>query len=127
MKRRRVFVDGTFLRALVDEGDPRHGAARAAFAPLLDAYERGDALLYSDAAAVAAAEEPRTLDVMRPGRLLAVRRATRRDATRLVARRAELRLDQAVTLVLLRRHQIAEIATFDPLYEGFDVGVIGAT
>jgi hypothetical protein len=124
VKRRRVFVDATFVRALLDDDVEKFNEARTVFASLLDEYERGETVLYSHAGMVAAVGGDRTDDLFRVCEVEPVRRQLRRRAWRLVNRISGLDENQAIALLMLRREAIGEIATLDPLYAEMGVPTV---
>ena len=116
MKRRRVFVDATFLRALLDTGAHCHVTACATFDELLAGYARGTTLLFTHAGMISAVGDHRAADVARVATVMPVRRGIRRTAAKVMSRQPELDLDAAVAVLMMRRTGITEIATCDPRY-----------
>ena len=113
--RRRVFIDSSFVAALLDQLDGCHETARVAFDELIGEYERGVTLLYSHSGVVAELDE-RAGAVLRVCEIVRLRRWLTRAASRVERRHGELGRDRAATLVVMRRWRIVEIASFDPFF-----------
>jgi predicted nucleic acid-binding protein len=113
--RRRVFIDSSFVAALLDRRAGRHETARFAFDDLIREYERGATLLYTHGGVVAGLGE-RAGSVLRVCEVVRLRRWLIRAASQVERRHGELGRDRAATLVVMRRWRIAEIASFDPFF-----------
>ena len=113
--RRRVFIDSSFVAALLDRHADRHETARVAFDELIGEYERGVTLLYSHGGVVAGLGE-RAGSVLRVCEIVRLRRWLTRAASRLERRHGQLGRDRAATLVVMRRWRIVEIASFDAFF-----------
>jgi predicted nucleic acid-binding protein len=110
-----VFIDSSFVAALLDRLDGRHETARVAFDELIGEYERGVTLLYTHGGVVTGLGE-RVRSVLRVCEIVRLRRWLTRAASRVERRHVELGRDRAATLVVMRRWRIAEIASFDPFF-----------
>jgi predicted nucleic acid-binding protein len=110
-----VFIDSSFVAALLDQHDGHHETARVAFDELIGDYERGVTLLFTHGGVVTGLDERagsvlRVCDIVRPRRWLT------RETSRVERRHGQLGRDRAATLVVMRRWRIAEIASFDPFF-----------
>jgi predicted nucleic acid-binding protein len=123
MRRRDVFVDATFIRALLDAESAEHVAATSLYDELTVEFVAGDTILHSHAGMVKSVDDARAAAVMRICNVVPLRRYLLREADRVIAQHPELQLDRdrAVALVMIRREHIREIASFDPLYERLGV------
>lgn len=118
--RTTVLVDETFFNALLRRDEPCHADAAACYEELVAAYEAGTTVVVTHADALTATIDPdRARQVAAICAVLPidadVRREIRRirsDATAPVV--AELGDSQLATIVLLARHRLDELASFDP-------------
>jgi predicted nucleic acid-binding protein len=110
-----VFIDSSFVAALLDQLDGHHDGARVAFDELIGEYERGVVLLYTHGGVVAGLGE-RAGSVLRVCEIVRLRRWLTRAASRVERRHRELGRDRAATLVVMRRWRIGEVASFDPFF-----------
>jgi len=117
VRRRRVFIDSTFVEVLLDRSDERHDSARTAFEQLLVEFERGTTVLYSHEAVVSTVGHGRADEVLRVCEVVTLRRWLTRAAEHVDRVHPELGRCAATTLVLMRRWRIGEIASFDPFFE----------
>ena len=110
-----MFIDSSFVAALLDRLDGRHETARVAFDELIGEYERGVTLLYTHGGVVAELGE-QAGSVLRVCEMVRLRRWLTRAASRVERRHGEIGRGRAATLVVMRRWRIAEIASFDPFF-----------
>jgi predicted nucleic acid-binding protein len=115
--RRRVFIDSSFVSALLDPSDARHDRARTAFDDLLAEYERGTTVLHSSEAVRAEVDHPWVADVLAVCDVARERRWLRRTAERVELDHPEVDRRRATTLVLMSRLGIGEIASFDGFFD----------
>jgi len=113
---RRVFIDSSFVEVLLDRTDDRYDAARAVIDRLLLEFERSATLLYSHEGVVAAVGDDRASDVLKICDVVPLRRWLTRCAARVERAHPELGRRHAITVVLMRRWRIGEIASFDPFF-----------
>lgn len=123
-----VLLDLSFLQALTDRTHEHHGAAARQYAELVDRYERYERRLrvrddHLAQVVVADTETRRTL--FAPCEPIHVAGQHHRGANRLHLP-VEVSHDVAVTLVVLRREHIDEIATFESSLRSFDLVVLPA-
>ncbi len=125
---RRVFLDATFLDALVDPAHPDRAQAVETFEVLVGEYEEGTTMLATHDAAVTATVDPdRARQAARVCEVERIGGDVRREARRVQSEHPELELSvtQAITLVVLRRSGIGEVAAFDNLFDRLDITVVG--
>lgn len=135
MNRAEIFVDSSFLVAVADPDSDDNAVARAAFTDLVERSRAATTVLVTHALAIGAASE--RLTASRRADLVAVLgvlvapieiEPAHADALRLARRTLDaqpgLDIVQALTLALMARRRITAIATFDPLFSGYDVDVI---
>jgi hypothetical protein len=123
-----VLLERSFVAALADSADPRHAAATHCYLELVDEFSRDERLLAvtSDTRRDLAAT---TGGLLAPVDTLHVAGQERHAAEHvridgLGAGADPAHDDLALILVLLRRHGIPTIATFDHRYDDFDVEVL---
>lgn len=126
MRRRRVFIDSSFVSALLDPSDDRYGDARAAFERLLTEFERGTTMLYSYGT-VMDMSDGRAADLLAVCDIAPSRRWLTRAAERAERDHPELlgtRL--AAELVLMNHLRVDEIASCDPFFERHGIPTVGS-
>jgi predicted nucleic acid-binding protein len=111
-----VFLDDSFLAAVAHVDDDNHEAAVAKYRELVDDFVGQRCLLVGRADQLAAVDNR---DLFAPIDKLHVARQHRNAASELVARTA-VDLDDAITLVLLRRFRIRKVASFSGRFTNFD-------
>ena len=120
-----VLLERSFVAALVDATDPSHDAAGRCYLALIDEFATGKRLLAvtSDTLAEFADAPTGLLD---PCDTLHVAGQERHAAASLHVDGPDdmSQRDLALNLVLVRRHRLAAVATFDRRYDGFDVAVL---
>jgi len=120
-----VLLERSFVAALVDPADPAHAVAARCYLDLVAEFARDERLLtvtsdtrreFGDAIE----------SLLAPATTLHVAGQERHAAEHVsldgVGDDADA--DLALNLVLLRRHRIASVATFDERYAAFDVEVV---
>lgn len=114
-----VLLDRSFVVALTDIDDTNHAGAVQRYAELIDLYEKGLRLLWirSDHLSELGGRTP----LLAPLQTMHVAGQHRHAAHGIT----DVDPDVAVTLVLARRLKIAELATFDPKYDLFDLARVG--
>jgi len=122
-----VLLERSFVAALADPDDPDHPSAARCYLDLVAQFGRDERLLTvtSDTRrAFGAAVD----DLLAPADTLHVARQERHAAehVRLDGAVDGAADDLALNLVLLRRHRIAAVATFDERYGAFEVEVLPA-
>ncbi|MET0459021.1 MAG: hypothetical protein ABW195_07220 [Ilumatobacteraceae bacterium] len=129
-----VLLERTFVAALIDPADPDHQSAARCYLELVDEFGRDERLLTVTShtrRALGAAGD----DVLAPAATLHVAGQERHAAQHvrldgldgldgLGGLGEEAGGDLALNLVLLHRHRIAAVATFDRRYHAFDVDVL---
>ncbi|HEX4980164.1 MAG TPA: hypothetical protein VFV63_00615 [Ilumatobacteraceae bacterium] len=113
--KRRVFIDSSFVAALLDQLDGHHEGARVVFDELVGEYERGVTLLYSHSGVVAGLGG-RAGSALRVCEIVRLRRWLTRAASRVERRHGQLGRDRAAALVVMRRWRIVEIASYDSFF-----------
>lgn len=118
MKRRRVLLDASFLRALVGPDDPARRECRTEFDSLLDEVLTGSTTLYTHSDAIAEAGGGQVAELTCVCEVVEVRRWVRRAAERVVAANPDLALrwDHAVTVAVADRFGVGEVIAVDRFY-----------
>lgn len=115
-----ILFDITFLSAVADTDHPNHDESVAFYRMLIDDFVDQRFLLVARAdhlAAVANANLFAPIDKIHVAR-------QHRNAAADLAARTEIDLDLAITLVLLHRHRIRKVASFDDRLENYDLDLI---
>jgi predicted nucleic acid-binding protein len=115
-----VLLDLSFLAAVADIDEPNHEEATALYRTLVDDYVEQRCLLVARADHLAAIPDA---DLFAAVDKLHVAGQHRHAADDLIARTG-VDVDQAVTLVLIRRSKIRKVATFDERLAQYDINVI---
>ena len=118
-----TLLDQSFMVAVVDADDDNHDEAVAIYRTLIDDFVAQRCLLVGRADHLKALDRP---DVFAPIDKLHVARQHRTAATTLVERTG-VGPDQAITLVLIQRHRIRKLATFDVQMMAYDIDIIATT
>lgn len=121
-----VLLDLSFLQAVADSTHPHHGTAMQQYAELVDRYERYERRLRvrdDHLALVLGDDDGLRRTLFAPCETIHVAGQHHRGANRLHLP-VEVPHDAAVTLVVLRREHIDEIATFQPAMRAFDLLVL---
>lgn len=118
-----TLLDRSFLLAVVDADDDNHDEAVAAYRNLIDDFVAQRCLLVARADHLSALDSP---DLFAPVDKLHVARQHRNAAATLIERTGA-GTDQAITLVLIQRHRIRKLATFDLQMMAYDIDVIDST
>jgi predicted nucleic acid-binding protein len=120
-----VLLERSFVAALIDPGDPSHVVAGRCYLALIDEFAAGKRLLAvtSDTRAEFADAPAGLLD---PCDTLHVAGQERHAAASVQVDGPDdiSQRDLALNLVLVRRHRLSAVATFDRRYDGFDVLVL---
>jgi len=119
-----VLLERTFLAALADPTTTHHDAAVRCYLDLVDDHTRDRRTLAvsSDHRRQLHAAPP---DLLAPVDTLHISRRERRAAARIHVHAAEGDgADLALHLVLLHRHKITALATFDHRYEAYDITIL---
>jgi predicted nucleic acid-binding protein len=115
-----VLLERSFVAALVDAGSPHHRQARDCYLSLVDEFTADRRLLaITSDTRNEFARAPRGL--LHPATTLHVAGQERHAARRVDGVDDA---DLALNLVLVRRHKIAAVATFDPRYLAYDIDVV---
>ena len=115
-----ILLDHSFLLALADSTDANHEEAVEIYSALVDDFVEQRCLLVARADNLAAPANP---DLFASIDKLHVARQHRNAASELAAR-TEIDIDLAITLVLIQRHRIRKIASFDERLDRYDVAVV---
>lgn len=118
-----TLLDQSFLLAVVDADNDNHDEAVAVYRNLIDDFLAQRCLLVARADHLSAVDSP---DLFAPIDKLHVARQHRNAAATLIERTG-VGTDQAITLVLIQRHRIRKLATFDRQMTAYDVDVIDST
>jgi predicted nucleic acid-binding protein len=111
-----VLLERTFLVALVDSSDVDHDGASRRYDELIDAYERAEVALGARLDHIEAVDPSVRRSLLAPVSTIHVAAQHHRQATRLTLP-FEADHDVEVTLVIMRRERITDIATFDPVFD----------
>jgi hypothetical protein len=121
-----VLLDLSFLQAVADPAHPHHDPATQQYTELVDRYQRNERRLRvrdDHLALVVGSDERARRTLFGPCETIHVAGQHHRGANRLRLP-VEVPHDAAVTLVVLRREHIDEIATFQPEMRAFDLLVL---
>jgi predicted nucleic acid-binding protein len=123
---RDVFVDATFVRAVLDPHADQHELAVGLFDELVGEFVAGETRLHSHAGMLEAVGHPAATDAMQVCDVRPLRRHLLREARRVMGDHPHLGLcrDLAVALVIIRRERIDEVATFDPRFHQLGVATV---
>jgi len=120
-----VLLDRTFIDALVSPDHPRHEHAVAAYRDLIDEFEANHRLLAATSPHLAEVPPDVRSALLAPVTSLRVAHQHRSAAER-VRPPAGTDPDFAGVLVVLHRHRIRTVATFDPRFGDFDLDLLPA-
>ncbi|MEP7202671.1 MAG: hypothetical protein ABI894_08685 [Ilumatobacteraceae bacterium] len=115
-----VLLDFSFLTALANTTNPNHSGAVTIFSALVDDFVEQRCLLFARADNLAALANP---DLFAPIDKLHIA-GQHRNAAAELAGRTEIEIDLAITLVLIQRHRIRRIASFDDHLARYDVDIV---
>jgi predicted nucleic acid-binding protein len=115
-----TLLDESFLLAVVDSDDDYHDQAIAMYRTMIDDFVAQRCLLVARADHLKAVDSP---DLFAPIDKLHVARQHRTAAATLVERTG-VGPDQAITLVLVQRHRIHKLATFDVQMTAYDIDIV---
>jgi predicted nucleic acid-binding protein len=115
-----TLIDTTFLAAVADTDDANHHEAVALYRTMVDDFVGQRCLLVARADHLAAAANP---DLFAPIDKLHVAGQHRHAADELV-QRTGIDFDVAITLVLVRRLKIRNVATFDERLTVYDIDIL---
>lgn len=115
-----TLLDRSFLFAVADADADNHAEAVAIYRTLIDDFVAQRCLLVGRADHLKAIDCP---DLFAPIDKLHVARQHRTAAATLVERTG-VGPDEAITLVLVQRHRIRKLATFDVQLKAYDIDII---
>ena len=115
-----TLLDLTFLAAVADPDDADHDEAVAFYRTMVDDFVAQRCLLVARADHLAAVGYP---DLFAPVDKLHVARQHRNAADEMVQRNG-VDFDVAITLVLVRRSKIRNVATFDKRLALYDIDIL---
>lgn len=118
-----VLLDHTFLAALTDHEEPFHAEAVAAYAELLDRYERAEVLLTATSDVLGLLSPAIRTSLFAPVQELRIAEQHRNAALDVTGPSAD-DPELATLLVVLRREKIRHVATFDTRLHRFDLVLI---
>lgn len=113
----KILLDLTFLVAVRDRDDPHHDEAVEMFRPMIDDFVAQRSWLVARNDHLEAVADPELFAVIDK---LHVARQHRNAAVDVVARTGA-GMDEAITLVLVRRCRIRKVATFDERLDRFEI------
>jgi predicted nucleic acid-binding protein len=116
-----VLLDRTFLAAVADHADTNHDEAVATFRVLVDDFVEQRRLLVARTDHLTAVDNP---DLFAPVDKLHVARQHLYAAANL--RGEQLDPDLAITIVLIHRHRIRTVASFDERLAGYEITTLPA-
>jgi predicted nucleic acid-binding protein len=119
----RVLLDSTFIAALTDHDEPFHADAVAAYAELLDRYEREEVLLAATSDSLTTITPNVRSSLLAPVQTLIVAEQHRNASLDVYGSSAE-DPDFATLLVIVHREDVAAVASFDTRFDRFDVDVL---
>lgn len=121
-----VFLDHSYLVAISDVEHPQHHDAVEAYSALIDDFVAERCLLMARADHLQSlTTDEATKNLFAAVDKLHVARQHRKAAADLSARTG-VGIEDAVTMVLLRRHRIRRVLSFDEHFAGYDVdGKVG--
>jgi predicted nucleic acid-binding protein len=111
-----VFLDHSFLAAVAHVDDDNHEAAVAKYRQLIDDFVAQRCLLVARADQLVAVGNR---DLFAPVGKLHIARQHHNAAAELAAR-ADVGIDDAITLVLVHRYRIRKVASFSGRFTNFD-------
>jgi predicted nucleic acid-binding protein len=116
-----VLLDRSFLLAVSDVDDPRHVDAVAAYRQLVDDFVEQRCLVVARADHLqSVSTAPHLAELFAVVDKLHVARQHRNAAAEVLAR-SGLELDEAITLVLIRRCRIRRVLSFDERLAEYDI------
>ena len=115
-----VLLDQSFLAAVADIDDANHDEAVAIYRTVIDDFVEQRCLLVARADHLAAVADD---DLFAPIDKLHVARQHRNAAEELV-RGTGVGIDEAITLVLIHRTKIRQVATFDERLTHYDLDIV---
>jgi predicted nucleic acid-binding protein len=115
-----TLLDVTFLAAVADTDDANHDEAVALYRTMVEDFVEQRCLLVARADQLGAVANP---DLFAPVDKLHVARQHRNAADELV-RNTGLDFDIAITLVMVRRSKIRNVATFDERLTVYDIDIL---
>jgi predicted nucleic acid-binding protein len=118
-----VLLDHSFLSAVHEPDDPNHDDAVSTYRALVDDFVEQRCLLVARADHLSAVADR---DLFAPVDKLHVARQHRNAANDVVARTG-IDVDEAITLVMIRRSKVRKVATFDERLASYDIVTIGPT
>jgi len=110
-------LDKTFLVALADVSDTNHDEAKLIYRSLIDDFVAQRCLLVARSDHLDEVANPElfaAVDKLHPAR-------QHRNAAKKMVEASGIEMDLAVTLVLIKRHKIRKVATFDDRLARYDV------
>jgi len=113
----KILLDLSFLVAVRDHDDPHHHEAVAMFRPMIDDYLAQRAWLVARNDHLDTVGDPELFAVVEK---LHVARQHRNAAADVVARNGT-GMDEAITLVMVHRCRIRQVATFDERLDSFEL------
>jgi predicted nucleic acid-binding protein len=119
----RVLLDSTFIAALTDHDEPFHGDAVAAYAALLDRFERDEVLLAATSDSLATIAPAVRASLLAPVQTLTVAEQHRNASLEVYGASAE-DPDFATLLVIVHREDVAVVASFDSRLDPFAIDVV---
>jgi predicted nucleic acid-binding protein len=117
-----TLIDHSFLTAVADADDAHHHEAIAIYPILVDNFVAQRCLLVARADQLAEVDKP---ELFAPIDKLHVARQHRNAAADLAARTG-IEADVALTLVMIQRHRIRRVASFDERLNHYDLEIIRA-
>jgi predicted nucleic acid-binding protein len=119
-----VLLEKGFLEAVASAAHPEHDRAVAVYGRLIDDYEAERVLLRAVDEHVPRTDEPRRRGRFAPVESLHVAGQHRRAVDLMLEGDDVSDPDLAMTLVMLERHAIRRIATFDARFAEFDLDIV---
>lgn len=119
-----VLLEKGFMEAVVTDDHPAHTSAVAVYSSLVDDYEAERVLIRAIGAHLPSSGRPRRLGAFAPVEPLHVAGQHRRAVDLMLEGDDVADPDHALTLVMLERHAIRTIATFDERYTAFDLEIV---
>jgi predicted nucleic acid-binding protein len=118
-----ILFDHSFLVAIHDPEDSNHDQAVAIYRSLIDDFVEQRCLLVARADHLSGVADPELFATVDK---LHVARQHRNAATEVVARTG-VDIDEAITLVLIRRTKIRKVATFDERFDAYDLDLVNTS
>lgn len=119
-----VLLEKGFMEAVVTDDHPAHASAVAVYSSLVDDYEAERVLIRAVDEHLPPSGRPRRLGAFAPVEPLHVAGQHRRAVDLMLEGDDVDDPDHAMTLVMLERHAIRTIATFDERYTAFDLEIV---